>query len=44
MDIPDAPWVKDPEKYRDAYYYGVYEDYKDPYAEDSEPWAVYDPD
>ncbi len=23
-NIPDAPWVRDPETYADAYYYGCY--------------------
>lgn len=24
MQIPDAPWVRDPERYADSYYYGCY--------------------
>lgn len=23
--IPDAPWVRNPERYADEYYYGCYE-------------------
>lgn len=47
MDIPDAPWVQDPERYSADYYYGTYEDeYEYYYPEMSwdEPLAVYDPD
>lgn len=25
QQIPDAPWVRDPERYADEYYYGCYE-------------------
>ena len=26
QQIPDAPWVRDPERYANEYYYGCYEE------------------
>lgn len=26
IQIPDAPWVSDPESYADDYYYGCFDD------------------
>lgn len=31
IQIPDAPWVRDPESYADDYYGGAYEDDEEDY-------------
>lgn len=35
IQIPDAPWVRDPERYADEYYYGCYSDEEE---EDADEW------
>lgn len=34
LQIPDAPWVRDPERYADEYYGGCYMDEEDEDGDD----------
>lgn len=39
-DLPDAPWIRDPERYADAYYYRT----NDEEDEDESEMEIGDPD